>query len=92
MIQNLFFIAILSYILASAFYSMSLAKIRFMPSLFARDYIGIWTWPVFDLPVILSILWLHYRSFGQQVREGHSVVDYSLLNNQRKIWTNYTTM
>lgn len=91
-IKRVFLIAIVFNTLASLFYSLSLAAKRFVPSLFARDYIDIWTWPVFDLPVITAIMWLHYHSFKQQVKEGLSIVDYADLDNQKQVWTNYTKM
>ena len=61
-IIRVFFVAILFNFLASLFYSLGLGATRFVKTTFARDYICSWTWPVFDLPVIVSIMCLHYKS------------------------------
>ena len=63
-IIRVFFVAILFNFLASLFYSLALGATRFVKATFAWDYICIWTWPVFDLLVIVSIILLHYKSFG----------------------------
>ena len=63
-IIRVFFVTILFKFLASLFYSLALGATRFVKTTFATDYICIWTWPVFDLLVIVSIILLHYKSFG----------------------------
>jgi hypothetical protein len=92
MIQRVFLVALLFNLLATLFYTMAIPKYRFINNLYTREYIEILTWPIFDLPVITSIMWLHYRSFGQQLREGHSIVNLKDIDNQKQVWTNYTTM
>ena len=63
-IIRVFFVTIILNFLASLFYSLALGATRLVKTTFARDYICIWTWPVFDLPIIVSIMRLHYKSYG----------------------------